>query len=205
MYHQYHNYYQQRLMTGGTWARDILSFYNNTLFPETSSLHANQDTADRDLGASRNNWEEDLECAMEEGGNGEAFPFQFDPVVAPVTQSASVVLPPSASVARPPSVFVACPPSASVALPVHDPDIATIGLPPRMSVTAPMTSPAAPIIAAPSNSISSALQDLTLTDDSRAVEANVVGAIPPKPKPKPRRKAKADELGTEVRRSGRKK
>ncbi|KAG2741160.1 hypothetical protein P692DRAFT_201871848 [Suillus brevipes Sb2] len=90
MYHQYHNYYRQRLMTGGAWARDILSFYNNALFPETSSSHANQDTADRDLGASRNNWEEDLERAMEEGGNGEAFPFQFDPVVAPVTQSASV-------------------------------------------------------------------------------------------------------------------
>jgi hypothetical protein len=160
--------------------------------------------ADRDLGTSQNNWEEDLEHAMEEGGNGEAFPFQFDPVVAPVTQSASVVLPPSASVAHPPSVFVACPPSASVALPVYDPDITTTRLP-RMSVTAPMTSPAAPIIAAPSNSISSALQDLTLTDDSCTVEANVVGAIPPKPKPKPRHKAKADELGTKVHRSGRKK
>ncbi|KAG2069875.1 hypothetical protein BDR04DRAFT_1118813 [Suillus decipiens] len=168
-------------------ARDILSFYNNALFPEASSSHANQDTADRDLGTSQNNWEEDLECAME-GGNEEAFPFQFDPVVAPVTQPASVVLPPS----------------ASVVLPVHDPDIAATRLP-CMSVTASMTSPAAPIIAVPSNSISLAMQDLALTDDSHAVEANVVGPIPPKPKPKPRHKAKADEPGAEVCRSGHKK
>lgn len=160
--------------------------------------------ADTDLGASQNNWEEELKRAMEEGGDGVAFPFQFDPVVAPVTQSVSVVLPPSASVVCPPSVFVARPPSASVALLVNDPDTAAAGLP-RMSVTAPMTSPAAAIIAAPSNPISSAVEDFALIDDSHAVEANVVGAIPPKPRPKPRRKAKADELGTEVHRSGCKK
>lgn len=168
--------------------------------------------ADTDLGASQNNWEEELKHAMEEGGDGVAFPFQFDPVVAPVTQSVSIVLPPSASivcppsasVVRPPSVFVARPPSASVALPVNDPDTATAGLL-HMSVTAPMTSPAAAIIAVSFNPISSAMEDFALTDDSHAVEANVVGAIPPKPRPKPRRKAKADELGTEVHRSGCKK
>ncbi|KAG1775240.1 hypothetical protein EV702DRAFT_1199561 [Suillus placidus] len=176
MYHQYHNYYRQRLLTGGAWARDILNFFNNALFPKTSSSHVAPDVAD--TGTSHNSWEEELEHAMEEGGDGPAF--QFDP----------------------PSASVPCPSSTSVGLPAPTPVTTPDTLPP-VSATAPIVlrSPA-PTIVAPSNSISSAMQDLTL-----AGKPDVVGAIPPKPKPKPRHinKAKADETGAEVRRSGRKK
>lgn len=168
-------------MTGGTWARDILTFFNNALFPETSSSHVGPDTTD--AGTSHNSWEEELERAMEEGGNRPAF--QFDPVVAPVTQcSESIVDPPSASVTRPPSASVTRPPSASVALPAYY--APAVAFPPA-PVTAPVTLPsAAPIIAAPSDTISSAMQDLTLAGGPPLVEPDVVGAVPPKPKPKPR-------------------
>ncbi|KAG1901608.1 uncharacterized protein F5891DRAFT_1187479 [Suillus fuscotomentosus] len=128
-----------------------------------------------DAGTSHNSWEEELEYAMEEGGNGPAF--QFDPVIAPVTQcSESIVDPPSASVTRSPS--------ASVALPAYY--ASAVAFPPA-PVTAPVTLPsAAPIIVAPSDSISSAMQDLTLAGGPPLVEPDVVGAVPPKPKPKPR-------------------
>ncbi|KAG1885302.1 uncharacterized protein F5891DRAFT_1202031 [Suillus fuscotomentosus] len=201
LYQQYHNYYRQRLMTGGAWARDITNFFNNALFPETSSSHAALDVAD--TGTSYNSWEEELERAMEEGGEGPAFPFDTA-IIAPqdIAQSSSAAYPPSASAAHPPSALVACP-SASVALPASTPVTTPDTLPP-VSATAPVIlhSPT-PIIGAQTHSISSAMQDLALAD-----EAIAVGAIPPKPKPKPRRtKAKAvqDETGAEVRRSGRKK
>ncbi|KAG1898397.1 uncharacterized protein F5891DRAFT_981809 [Suillus fuscotomentosus] len=173
LYHQYHNYYRQHLMTGGAWTRDILTFFNNALFPETSSSHVGPDTTD--AGTSHNSLEEELEHSMEEGGNGPAF--QFDPVVAPVTQcSESIVDQSSASVTRPPS--------ASVALPAYY--APAVAFPPA-PVTAPVTLPsAAPIIMAPSDSISSAMQDLTLAGGPPLVEPDVVGAVPPKPKPKPR-------------------
>ncbi|KAG1817026.1 hypothetical protein DFJ58DRAFT_739640 [Suillus subalutaceus] len=163
LYQQYHNYYRQRLMTGGAWARDITNFFNNALF--------------------YNSWEEELERAMEEGGEGPAFPFDTV-IIAPqaIAQSSSAAHPPSASAAHPPSASAAHPPSASVALPASTPVTTPDTLPP-VSVTAPVVlhSPA-PIIGAQTHSISSAMQDLAL-----AGEAIVVGAIPPKPKPKPRR------------------
>ncbi|KAG2350216.1 hypothetical protein BDR05DRAFT_942722 [Suillus weaverae] len=144
-------------------------------------------------GTSHNSWEEEFECAMEEGGDGPAF--QFNPVIiAPVAQSSSVVHQPSAS--------VPCPLSTLVRLPAPNTPVTTPDTLPPVSATAPVVlcSPA-PTIVAPSNSISSAMQDLTL-----AGEPDVVGAIPPKPKPKPRcNKAKVDEAGAEVRRSSRKK
>ncbi|KAG2155309.1 uncharacterized protein EDB93DRAFT_1247794 [Suillus bovinus] len=98
LYHQYHNYYCQCLMTGGAWTQDILTFFNNTLFPKTSSSHVSPDMTD--AGTSHNSWEEELDHAMEEKGNKLAF--QFDPVIAPVTQSSeSIVDPPFASVTLP--------------------------------------------------------------------------------------------------------
>ncbi|KAG1894662.1 uncharacterized protein F5891DRAFT_1175948 [Suillus fuscotomentosus] len=194
LYQQYHNYYRQRLMTGGAWARDITNFFNNALFPETSSSHAALDVAD--TGTSYNSWEEELERAMEEGGEGPAFPFDTA-IIAPqdIAQSSSAAYPPSASAAHPPSALVACP-SASVALPASTPVTTPDTLPP-VSATAPVIlhSPT-PIIGAQTHSISSAMQDLALAD-----EAIAVGAIPPKPKPKPRHtKAKAvqDETGAEI-------
>ncbi|KAG2351389.1 hypothetical protein BDR07DRAFT_1501597 [Suillus spraguei] len=181
MYHQYHNYYHRRLMTGGAWARDILNFFNNGLFPKTSSSHVTPDMAD--MGTSHNSWEEELERAMEEGGDGPAF--QFDPVIiAPVAQSSSVT----------------CPSSAFVKLPAPTPVTTHTLLPVSATASVILRLPA-PTIVAPSNSISSAMQDLTLVG-----KPDVVDAIPPKPKPKPRcNKAKADETGVEVRRSGCKK
>ncbi|KAG2063862.1 hypothetical protein BDR04DRAFT_1185501 [Suillus decipiens] len=180
LYQQYHNYYRQHLMTGGAWVRDITNFFNNALFPKTSSSHATLNVAD--TGTSYNSWEEELECTMEEGGEGPAFPFDTT-IIAPqaIVQSFSAAHPPSALVALPAST------------PVTTPDT----LPP-VSVTASIIlhSPT-PIIGAQTHSISSAMQDLALTG-----EAIAVGAIPPKPKPKPRRSRMKQVLSTSFGEAG---
>jgi len=171
VYQQYHNYYCQHLMTGGAWARDITNFFNSALFPKTSSSHATLDVAD--TGTFYNSWEEELEHAMEEGGEGPAFPFDTT-IIAPqaIAQSSSAAHPPSAS--------VACP-SALVTLPASTPVTTPDTLPPVSATASVILHLPTPIIGAQTHSISSAMQNLALTG-----EAIAVGAIPPKPKPKPR-------------------
>ncbi|KAG1837620.1 hypothetical protein DFJ58DRAFT_846370, partial [Suillus subalutaceus] len=176
LYQQYHNYYRQRLMTGGAWARDITNFFNNALFPETSSSHATLDVAD--TGTSYNSWEEELERAMEEGGYCAIF------------------------LCCAPAICLCCAPAAAAHR--HLPLLRTRHLPllahphllgrtyqPTLLLsttpeTLPPVSATAPVVLHSPGSYHwghkltpfSAMQDLAL-----AGEAIVVGAIPPSPKP----------------------
>ena len=87
-YLKYHNYYRQYLMTGGASARDVLTFFNDALFPGTSSSHASI----TNTGIPQSNWEEEFERAMEEGGEGPEFEVSIalhHPSVAPIVAQES--------------------------------------------------------------------------------------------------------------------
>ncbi|KAG1897933.1 uncharacterized protein F5891DRAFT_982139 [Suillus fuscotomentosus] len=68
-YKEYHNYYHQTLMTSGTWADSVYTFFNNSLFATSSSVAA---LGSDFVGASsspHNTWEKDFECVMETEGD----------------------------------------------------------------------------------------------------------------------------------------
>ncbi|KAG1834041.1 hypothetical protein DFJ58DRAFT_735918 [Suillus subalutaceus] len=64
-YRTYHDFYRERLMMGGAWARQVLLFFNQTLFPSTSSLTP---APVLDEGDPAQLWELDFERAIDEEG-----------------------------------------------------------------------------------------------------------------------------------------
>ncbi|KAG1822075.1 uncharacterized protein BJ212DRAFT_1297314 [Suillus subaureus] len=64
-YHEYHNFYRQHLLTGGAWAHQVITFFNDALFSGTSS-YVPPSSALNDDGLSHT-WEEDFDHAIEQG------------------------------------------------------------------------------------------------------------------------------------------
>ncbi|KAG1740037.1 hypothetical protein EDB19DRAFT_1908633 [Suillus lakei] len=63
-YREYHNFYRQRLLTGGAWAHQVITFFNDALFSGTSSYVPPSTTLNNDgLGHT---WEEDFNRAIED-------------------------------------------------------------------------------------------------------------------------------------------
>jgi len=162
-YKEWHNYYRQLLLTGGTWADGVFAFFNNSLFSASSSATATLFESDVGDSGPRDTWEDDFEHAMEHGG-----------------ELPNLVIPPSSDVQH---FQVEAPPGP--------------GLIPQ--------------------SISTAMQDLALREDSELpVAAPVAPTVPealqgvvldspavlvtekPKPKPKPKRRGKAAANNTDV-------
>ncbi|KAG1801930.1 uncharacterized protein BJ212DRAFT_1304926 [Suillus subaureus] len=63
-YCEYHNFYHQHLLTGGAWAHQVITFFNDALFSGTSS-YVPPSTALNDDGLGHT-WEEDFDCAIED-------------------------------------------------------------------------------------------------------------------------------------------
>ncbi|KIK81528.1 hypothetical protein PAXRUDRAFT_15198 [Paxillus rubicundulus Ve08.2h10] len=64
-YYQYHNYYCQQLLSGNPWSKSVFTFFNDTLFPATSSVvdaPKVPDSVDDDV-----DWEANFERAFEAG------------------------------------------------------------------------------------------------------------------------------------------
>ncbi|KAG1835088.1 hypothetical protein EV424DRAFT_1531668 [Suillus variegatus] len=67
-YREYHNFFHQRLLTGGSWARQVFLFFNNALFSTSSSVPPPAN----DNGPGHM-YEEEFECAMEQELKGPVF------------------------------------------------------------------------------------------------------------------------------------
>ena len=221
-YREYHNFYRQRILCGGAWSHQVLAFFNNALFPGTSSSAPSVPLNDDGPGIT---WEENFERAMEQGLEGSV----FDDVNGPrlqMLQNNSPAATASLSVTQPAPFLVnaappiAVPPAISAPPAMSAPPI--VSAPPAMSAApAAISAPSSPIlnpalpVPIPSESISSAMEFLNLKDQNVRVELEHVAAaaINTRPKPKPRvRKTKAtnegagaEVSGSTVRRSGRNK
>jgi hypothetical protein len=68
LYHEYHDYYHQTILSGSAWSRQVLAFFDNALFSGTSSYAPPADALDDD--GQGNIWEENFERAMEQGLEG---------------------------------------------------------------------------------------------------------------------------------------
>ncbi|KIK92438.1 hypothetical protein PAXRUDRAFT_13238 [Paxillus rubicundulus Ve08.2h10] len=88
-YNQYHDYYRQQLLTGGSWAHGVLSFFNDALFPDSSdSAFESPADASEDI-----DYEDAFERAMEMGLPPPILPGALSP------PSCLSSLPPSAAAA----------------------------------------------------------------------------------------------------------
>jgi hypothetical protein len=63
-YLQYHNFYRQHLLSGTPWAQDVFCFFNDGLFPDSSSERAGSSVGQP---MQPNDWEDEFEHAMLEG------------------------------------------------------------------------------------------------------------------------------------------
>ncbi|KAG1888188.1 hypothetical protein F4604DRAFT_1916112 [Suillus subluteus] len=89
-YRTYHDFYHERLMTGGAWACQVLLFFNQALFPSTSSLTP---APVLDEGDPAQSWELDFEHAIDEEGEPPITISNTPPASAPpsLMRSSSVV------------------------------------------------------------------------------------------------------------------
>ncbi|KAG0693061.1 hypothetical protein DFH29DRAFT_881766 [Suillus ampliporus] len=178
-YREYHNFFRQRLLTGGPWAHQVLLFFNDALFSTSSSVPPSA----HDDGPGHM-YEEEFERAMEQELEGPVFNADNN---SPLSDSEDEAGPP-APLNHPP------------APPNHPP------APPTINAVAAPTVVALPVLAPPvlppSESISSVMEDLNLGHQDARVGVEHLGPVEtdtarpkPKPKPKPQRKAKtADNL-----------
>ncbi|KAG2096722.1 uncharacterized protein F5147DRAFT_656528 [Suillus discolor] len=90
-YHAYHDFYRECLMMGGAWACQVLTFFNQALFPATSSLTT---APVLDEGDPAQSWELDFERAIDEGGEPLVITSNALPASAPpsLTRSSPVML-----------------------------------------------------------------------------------------------------------------
>ncbi|KAG2034358.1 hypothetical protein BDR03DRAFT_1013550 [Suillus americanus] len=63
-YCKYHNWYRQQLTSGDKWSKDVLTFFNNSIFSASTSMTVSNITMQ---GNPTDTWEEDFECALEDG------------------------------------------------------------------------------------------------------------------------------------------
>ncbi|KAF9232811.1 hypothetical protein BU15DRAFT_67128 [Melanogaster broomeanus] len=119
-YLEYHNYYRSRLLTGDNWSRSVLTFFNNALFPATSSL---TDEALQANAAEDDDWELEFERAFEEGHIASAHHAAPPPAaVVPAPPPAAVLpaLPVPAAAPTPSVPPVVVPAIQSISLAMRD-------------------------------------------------------------------------------------
>jgi hypothetical protein len=162
-------------MTGGSWAHQVLVFFNQALFPSTSSLTP---APVLDEGNPAQSWELEFEHAIDEEGK------------LPVTVSNTLPSSAPPSLMRSSSVM---PNLMATAGTIMQPDLnlaATVMQPdlnPAATIMQPDLNPAATVIP----SISTAMEALALVHgrentNEPVVDDPGVSATRPKPKPKPR-------------------
>ncbi|KAG1859329.1 hypothetical protein DFJ58DRAFT_726356 [Suillus subalutaceus] len=186
-YREYHNFFRQRLLTGGSWARQVILFFNDALFSTSSSVPPSA----HDDGPGHM-YEEEFERAMEQELEGPVFnPNHLNVVGSSLRNSP---LSDSEDEARPPAPLNHPPaPPAPPAPPTplnHPP--APLNHPPAALTVNAMAAPTivAPPVPAPSESISSTMGDLDLGHQDGHVGVEHLGPVKadtacPKPKPKP--------------------
>ncbi|KAG1861757.1 hypothetical protein DFJ58DRAFT_725600 [Suillus subalutaceus] len=77
-YCKYHNWYSQRLTSGDKWSKDVLTFFNNSIFSASTSTTVNNITTQ---GNPTDTWEEDFEHALEDGVEAPVFSASAPPVL----------------------------------------------------------------------------------------------------------------------------
>ncbi|KAG1870705.1 hypothetical protein DFJ58DRAFT_837427 [Suillus subalutaceus] len=200
-YREYHNFYHQRLLTGGAWAHQVITFFNDALFSGTSS-YVPPSTALNDDGLGHT-WEEDFNRAIEDELEEPVVDDSTPPIPSrhanDNTNSGNVqvneLLPVSHHTSAPsiPAPSISAPPQAVAAPPIAAPPV----------VTAP------PVInmARSSESITTAMDELNLRHQDLA-ESDLPAPTKARAKPKARRKGKTTAEGEDeavvVRQSGRK-
>ncbi|KAG1730267.1 uncharacterized protein EDB91DRAFT_1252742 [Suillus paluster] len=191
-YRKYHNFFRQRLLTGGPWAHQVFLFFNDALFSISSSVPPSAN--DDGLGHM---YEEEFEHAMEQELEGPVFNAgHLDDVRLPLLNSQTISVPHNSLLSD--SEDEAHPPTPLN----HPPAAPTVNAAAAPTIVAPPVP--APPIPAPPESISTTMGDLNLGDQDvrlgvehlSPMEINNACPKPkPKPKPKPWRKAQmADNL-----------
>ncbi|KAG1865547.1 hypothetical protein DFJ58DRAFT_838653 [Suillus subalutaceus] len=188
-YREYHNFYRQRLLTGGAWAHQVITFFNDALFSGTSS-YVPPSTALNDDGLGHT-WEEDFNRAIE------------DELEEPVVDDGTPPIPSRHANDNTNS--------GNVQLPQFQ--LPQFWLPPQAVAAPPIAAP--PVVTAPpvinmarsSESITTAMDELNLRHQDLA-ESDLPAPTKARAKPKARRKGKTTAEGEDeavvVRRSGRK-
>ena len=92
-YLQYHIFYRQHLLSNTPWARDVFRFFNDSLFPDSSSERVGSSVGQP---VQSNDWEDEFKCVMLKGS----------PIPAAVSPTSGVALQASAQ-AGPDSVSAA--------------------------------------------------------------------------------------------------
>ncbi|KAG1897468.1 uncharacterized protein F5891DRAFT_1191929 [Suillus fuscotomentosus] len=207
-YREYHNFYRQRLMTGGAWAHQVITFFNDALFSGTSS-YVPPSAALNDRPS--HTWEEDFDRAIEQGPVVDDGPPLLPPQQAnnnisvrggpPLSESEDNFphrLPPTAS-----HHTLAAPSISAPLVAAHHAPAPSISAP---VIIAPRTAAPPVVNMAPSETISTAMDDLNLGRRIARAEAELPAPTEVRPKPKVRRKGKTPAVEGEdvVRRSGRK-
>lgn len=133
-YNVYHNYYRQQLLSGTPWAKSIFKFFNDALFPDTSSSAPSSTKLAANISDDLD-WEAAFECAFTGGGPG------------PLSQALGLVSAVAAPVLNaPPSISAPSNLTAVVAAPVpNDPPTISAPFNPTATVFVPATNiPAVP-------------------------------------------------------------
>ncbi|KAG1835881.1 hypothetical protein DFJ58DRAFT_735395 [Suillus subalutaceus] len=188
-YHEYHNFFHQRLLTGGPCAHQVLLFFNDALFSTSSSVPPSA----HDDGPGHM-YEEEFERAMEQELEGPVFNadrwMMSDYRLRARTPGTPDLIRPAgaphstAPLNHPPAALTV---NAAAAPTIVDPPVSAPPVP-------------APPVPAPSESISTAMGDLNLGNQDVRLGIEHLSPVEinnahPKPKPKPRRKAQtADNL-----------
>ncbi|KAG2032872.1 hypothetical protein BDR03DRAFT_1094671 [Suillus americanus] len=127
-YREYHNFYRQRLLTGGAWVHQVITFFNDALFSGTSS-YVPPSTALNDDGLGHT-WEEDFNHAIEDELEEPVVDDGTPPIPSrhanDNTNSAPSI--PAPSISAPPQA-VAAPPIAAPPVVTAPPDLAESDLP----------------------------------------------------------------------------
>lgn len=69
-YREYHNWYHRQLMSGDKWSKDVLAFFNNSIFSTSTSTTISNSAPQ---GYPTDTWEDNFECALEDGMEGPVF------------------------------------------------------------------------------------------------------------------------------------
>ncbi|KAF9231295.1 hypothetical protein BU15DRAFT_82584 [Melanogaster broomeanus] len=173
-YLEYHNYYRSRLLTGDNWSHSVLTFFNNALFPTTSSL---TDEALQANAAEDDDWELEFECAFEEGHIASAHHAAPPPAAvmpAPLPAAVLPALPVPAAAPTPSVPPVVVPAIQSISLAMRDLVMGTQTIHP---VPLPPPPPPPPV------PLSAALQGFE-------PEVNAIAATKTRARAKPTRKGK---------------
>jgi hypothetical protein len=176
-YLEYHNYYRQLLTSGSAWAKSVIVYFNNALFPASSSVVPAPQVSGQ---IDDVDWEAEFERAVLIGSNMGPISAPHVPVqAANPSISNPIIITHEANTTRhqlsaPATAPVAAPAPTSPAIPTppHAPTSPAIPTPPR----AP-TPPAVPAVPAPTIAAAAAPAAKAKTSSKRKAKAKATDGV----------------------------